>query len=568
MSGFLARTGVALGVGLVAGGLGGGVGAFGVGKVLRLRSRIRPPAAIPAGCAWTLQVLVDGYAHAVVPIPVGPVRVLADVAANVGVIGGGAHTVAFRLAFSGGSATYAAELPGVVVDALIEDGTVATPGVFNRSPEPGETFIALADTLAFDLYDTEGNTIDTSRTVVSVNGVVVFTGGAFVAAWTGSSTTTLSPMNAVRFSLVPGAGLSPMSVYTVRVQSAVVGGPANGLDTSWSFTTVDTTAPTVLSATALDPSTVLVMFSKPVLEESPTGTADALNPAHYTVTLTSGAPAVTPQVANVVAGATGSSALLTMTDPLTANAVYQLTVGASVTDTLGNLLAGAPGNSASFVWLGCPVPIGRDPQSLWNLLPQGARTADDQGTGHLRRFISCLQSVYNERVCDVDAWASILDPDTAPAPFVQAMLADLGDPFGQFSDALSLVEQRELVKLLVPLYGLKGTDAGMINAIQLFVGVTVTITCPSWQGKWKLGVAHLGADTLLGSSAIRDLYTFYVVSPVSLTAAQVTAIETLVAIMRRAPCHLGGILQPAAPPITPNGWELGLSKLGTQTTLH
>jgi phage tail-like protein len=569
MSGFIARGGIALGLGLVGGGLGGGTLPFGMDtKVLRCRVRIRPPSAIPVGCAWTFQMLVDGYAHATVPIPVGPVRVLADVAANVGVLGGGTHTISFKLGFSGGSATYSAELPGVVVDALVEDPTVASPGVFNRSPEPGESFVALADPIAFDVYDTESAAVDISRTTVTVNGVVVFTGGAFTSGWTGSSTTTLSTMNAVRWSLVPSAALSPITVYTIRVQSAVVGGPANALDTSWSFTTVDTTAPLVLSATALDPSTVLVLFSKAMLEASDMGSADALNPDNYTIALVSGAPAVTPQVASVAPGATGSSALLTTADPLTANAVYQVTVGPAVTDSLGNLLADAPSNAANCAWMGCPVPAGRDPMSIWNLLPQGARTADAQGTGDLLKFILCLQSIYNERVCDVDAWSGILDPDTAPAQFIATMLMDLGDPFGQFSEALSLVEQRELVKLLIPLYALKGTDPGMIDAIQLFTGVTVTITCPSWQGKWKLGIGLLGTTTLLGSSVKRDLYTFYVNSPVSLTAAQVTAIETLVAIMRRAPCHLGGILQPAPPPITPNGWELGLALLGTQTILH
>jgi phage tail-like protein len=544
-------------------------------RVVRLRARIDPPAAMPSDASWQVQVSVDGTVNATVPIrPGGVVRTVIDLAMNVGtaVVGSGAHNVALRLLFSGSSGVaYTAELPGVAVDALIEDPTVAAPGVCNRDPEPGESSAPVPSKLtlasiSFTLYDTEGDTLDLTRTTVTVNGVPVYTGGAFASGWTSSTTSSITGMNATLFTLTPSVALLPDTTYTVTLMSAVVGGPVNALDTSWSFTTIDTTAPTVISAMALDPSNVLVVFSKDMLEVDETGTADALDPSNYTISLVSGAPAIVPQVASVAPGATSSSAILTTTDPLTAGAVYEVSVGPTVTDSLGNLIANAPGNAVSFVWAGCPVPVGRDPNMLWNLLPQGARTADV--TGDLRNFIACMQVVFGELLCDVDAWSSILDPDTAPAPFVAAMLDDLGNPFGEFSDALDLTQQRQLVRLLPILYGLKGTDVGMIDAIQLFTGVTVTISCPSWQGCWHLDVDELGETTILGSNVPRDLYKLYVVSPVVLTAAQVTAIEAIVAYMRRAPTHLAGIIEPTPPPPTPDHWELGLSDLDTQALLH
>jgi phage tail-like protein len=540
-------------------------------RTLRLKARVRPPTSMPAGTRWIVFVQIDGTTHSWIQILAGDIeRTYADLAASIstGNLGGGSHDVELTLLFAGGSGITVAELPSVALDELIEDQAVSSPGLFNRNPEPGATAVPLASNIEFVLYDSEGGTLDSSRTTVYLDGAVIATGGGPVGGWTIGSAPpgAPNPPRAGYGILIPPAPFAPNTTYTVRVQAALSGGPSNALDTSWSFTTLDTTPPTVVSAMALDPSTVAVVFNKFVIESSATGSHDALNPANYTITLMSGAPAVTPTVTSVTPGAAPSTAVLTLGDPLTAGAVYLVTVAAGVEDTIGNLLATAPHNAAQFVWAGCPQPAGRD-ADLWRLLPQGARTLDDQGTGDLRKFISCLQVIHDELLCDVDAWSQILDPDTAPEPWLDAMLADLGNPFTTFM--IDVAQKRQLVRLLPIIFGLKGTDPGMIDVIQLFVGVTVQIVCPAWQGTWMLDVSLLGLGTILGSSDPHDLYTFDVISPVALDASQVAAIGSICAYMRPAWTHLGGVfhdglLQPQPPAGSPpTQWTLGVSLLGT-----
>ena len=110
---------------------------------------------------------------------------LGDVGANISLplVGGGIHDIALRLAFTGPTGVSTVELPGVAVDALVEDQAVEDPGVFNRSPEPGEASVPLGAPIAFDVYDTQGNAVDPSRTTVTVNGVVVYRAGAFASGW-------------------------------------------------------------------------------------------------------------------------------------------------------------------------------------------------------------------------------------------------------------------------------------------------------------------------------------------------------------------------------------------------
>src|SRR5262249_5061734 len=113
-----------------------------------------------------------------------------------------------------------------------------------------------------------------------------------------------------------------------------------------------------------------------------------------------------------------------------------------------------------------------------------------------------------------------------------------------------------------------GTDEGMINAIRLFTGIEVTIAVPAADGVWILGDSLLGDDTVLGSGNRRDLYSFDVVSPVSLTDEERQRIRTVVAFLRRAPTHLRRMVEPGALPAQPDHVELALSELSTQWLLH
>lgn len=746
-------------------------------KVLRAVAVVRAPSSMPGGATWTLTMLVDGNETASVDISSGASRTLRDIAANVGNLAAGAHDFAFRLMFAGDDATV--ELPGCAIDSVIEDAAAARPGVINRSPEPDAVEAPLGGAITFDLIDTGASTPDIARTTVYVNGVAAFVAGTFQAGWTADSqygAVSGLGTDVVRISLVPDLPLDSTTVYTVRVVSAVSSGVANALDVSWSFTTLDERAPTVVSAAAIDQFHVQVVFSEAVVQSSASGASDALNPGQYTFTLVDGAPAITPaaptpavltgtatepfaltpggtirasvnggdvvtavieatqgsvesgaenfslsdgkeltgringgiewtktfletefddistlsaadvaaslntffttrgiaaravatttvaivssrygsassvqvtggdanasfgfstteafgtgNVANVDAVTTdevvailldaiddiapvnasgalqvattavgpsaslllsgteldvlgidtdthvGTSGVVSVTqglasdvvivevaDPLTNGATYQVSV-LGVQDLAGNEIV-APNNAATFVPDTCPLVPGRS-FALLEKLPQINRDSDE--TRDLAKFVACLQVVFDELLCDIDRWTDILDVDVAPEPFVDAMLADLGNPFGAI--VLTLTERRKLVRLLVPLYRQRGTDAGLVNVIRLFTGVEVTIKAVGFDGIWHLGVAHFGVDSVLGTEDIATLYSFDVISPVSLTDEQRARIRYVVAFMRRAPCHLRRIVEPTAPPESPDHWELGLSHFGTETLLH
>lgn len=121
---------------------------------------------------------------------------------------------------------------------------------------------------------------------------------------------------------------------------------------------------------------------------------------------------------------------------------------------------------------------------LWRMLPEFNRREDDEGTGDLRRFISCLQEIVNLQLYEVDHWTDILDRDKAAERYLDAMLLDLGNPF---AFDLTEIEKRRLLRVLVSIYRQKGTARGIINVIRFFLGIVVEILCYLDVETWELG---------------------------------------------------------------------------------
>lgn len=534
------------------------------GKTLfRFTLDIRPPAEVPVGMTWVfgLTIGTQSWSFDIVP---GRSRRRTDIAMNVVALQGGGDVAAtFSLAVSGAPATtYAAEMPSVQIDAVILDETTASPRIVTRDPEPGDRDVPVGTTIAFQVTDPAGGASAPTVTSVHVNDSLVVSGGIAQGGWAIADSTPDAYTTA--YVLTPPADFGSEEVVTVRVFAASASGSTTQ---TWTFTCADLLAPTLVRVLGFSRREVRVQFDEPVLQQAATGVHDALNPANYVLALSGGAPAIVPTVTSVEALG-GDVVLLQLDEEMTPGATYLLTIP-NVADEDGNVVA-APGLQGLFLGYAPPAPPGRraDLVTLFQQMPAAIQGQDRRGTGDLERFLACLQEPTDQILADIDAWTDILDPDLAPEPFVDAMLADLGNPFEEFSAAFSLAEKRRLVTLLVPLYKQKGTNVGIVNAIRILLGLVVTIEVPAIDGVWDLGVSELGVDTVLGTSDETLLFGFYVVSPIELTAEQRSRIRQIVAYMRRAETILLGIVEPPPAPIIPDHWELGLSELGVSTLLH
>lgn len=446
------------------------------------------------------------------------------------------------------------ELPAVYIDAVLLDPTPTTPVLFNRDPEPGETQVPIDAVVAVDISDLGADGIDVAATQVFVAGVLAFAGGVFQPGFTGSQSSATNPQtDTLRIVVDPLAPFESLEDVAVRVVSQTVGGLQ--LDTTWSFTCEDLTAPHVVGAQARELRRVRVSFDENVKQDNALAPDDALNPTLYALERLS-APAVDAVVIGVEPVTNSSVDLLTDTE-LTPGAAYRVTV-TGVLDLFGNPVV-APSNMAEFVGF-VPARPQRRRLDLYQLLPMLNRREDQ--TGDLRRFLLCLQEVTELLLADLDRFTDILDPDIAPEAFVDGMLADLGNPF-PFD--LSLTDKRRLLNVLVAVYREKGTGVGIKNAIRFFLGLEVEIQ--SYAGEaLLLGESLLGEDWILGASGAFSAFAFDVLSPRALTAEERLRVRIIVDYMKPAHTHFR-IVEPVIPEVIDH-LELGLSELGETWLLH
>lgn len=187
---------------------------------------------------------------------------------------------------------------------------------------------------------------------------------------------------------------------------------------------------------------------------------------------------------------------------------------------------------------------------------------EEDATADLEKFIASLQEIVDLLLFDSDRWVQILDPDSADEPFLDAMLADLANPF-EFD--LSEIDKRRLISVLVAMYKQKGTVPGIVNTIRFFLGIDVVVVPFNTTG-WIIGEGELGEDTILGPSAQFNLYAFNIVSPIALTSEQRKRIRSLVELMKVAHEHFVDLIEPDTTVI--DDVELGASELGVTFLLH
>jgi phage tail-like protein len=503
--------------------------------LLTLRARTRGPSSVPDQCWWEAAVLVGGTAVVVHRVDPGQTLDYSDLGWVV--VASASGSVGFSLTLRGPTALVVdAELPAFYVDDIAFaalDPTASDTHICNRFPEPNSAG-ALADTpISFDLFP---GTANPSAITILVNGRTAYTAGAFTAEFSGPRSSQ-GPVNGAQHWVVDPIGVwNDAESLTVIVSST---DPASAT-VSWSFDAEKTSGPKPVSVIALGYQQIRVNFDEPPLAVSASNPGDALNPAGYAIARTPGVVSVQPTVVSVTQVADLVFDLATDLE-LSAGAPYTLTIE-DVVDLLGNATTtSSPWCNVAFVSWTPPVPAGRS-FVLYDMIAQKNRNEDQ--TGELRTFLAMFQDCVDLLAYEVDSFPEILDPNTAPEQYVDAMLADMGNPF-DFD--LTLTQKRQLVQLLLPIYEQKGTPQGIENAIRLFLGIEVTHVA------WGIGARLDGAALLgngwdsaepgtfvLGSTVGPDPFGFVLETPDPPTGTLLAQADAIVAYMQRGECYFLG----------------------------
>ncbi len=529
---------------------------FGDTQLVRLHARLRPPASIPPGVEWKASLRIDGAERALQLLAPGRTRDRVDLAANVSKLSGN-HELAFRLELAGGAAApVELELPAAYLGVFLLDPTPLRPALVNRDPEPGEAEVPIGSAVALDVTDIGPDGIDVAGTSVYVEGALAFSAGAFHPGFDGPGSSVANPQpDTLRLIIQPSAPFASLENVIVRVIARTVG-EAFALDSTYSFTCQDLTAPRVVASQARELKRVRVSFDEPVKQVDSSATDDALNPARYRILRRSG-PSVDGSVITVERVTDSAVDLITDLE-LTPGASYLVAVE-GVVDLFENVIA-PPDDTAAFTGFVPAFPASRR-FSLFGFLPEMNRREDE--TGDLQRFLACLQEPTDLLLAQVDRFTDILDPDIAPEQFADLMLGDLGNPFP--FDLLE-VDKRRLLNVLVAMYREKGTAAGIKNAIRFFLGIEIEITTYTGEAL-VLGEALLGEEWILGPSNSFAAYAFEVTVPRALTDEERRRLRMIVDYMKPAHTHFVRLIEPVVPEVVDHV-ELGLSELGETWVLH
>lgn len=531
------------------------------GYTMRIPARLRLPRTVPLGVWWRASVLLNGVEVWGRDFP--PSNPAKPVDYDLGDLGWvvahlvGAHTIGFRLQLLGATGQYEVEIPAFYVDAITIDDIPARPALLNRDPSPGAVQIFADASIGLDLVDVGADGIDLTHTTISVNGVAAYVNGVFQTGFTGPFSAVTTPQSDTkRFVIDPLATFSSGQVVHVRVQTQTLTS-ALTLDQTYTFTAEVLDGPRILNGIARDQFTIRVTWDHAPLVGDGSGATlgDVLDPAHYEFLPVPGDAAVTPTIA-AVAVVDAQTVDLTTDIEMTPAEAYTL-VAMGVRDAYDNELR----TTATVIGWQPPIPAGRS-FNLYEMLPQKNR--DEDTSQDLFKFCSILQEVLDLQLYDIDRFTDIVNIDTAPPAAVDAMLADLGNPF---AFDLALVDKRRLVTLLIAIYRQKGVDIGMINAARFFLGLTISILYVAEDG-WTLDVSLLGVDTILGTSDAVLRNSFDVSVTTTLTATQLDQLVAIVQYMKPAYTHLRYVIEPAGPPPPYDPVVLGVSRLGFDWLLH
>jgi phage tail-like protein len=441
------------------------------------------------------------------------------------------------------------ELPALFVDLVAAVAAAERPVLVNRDPGPDEAGVPIDASVALELVDPGPDGIARAATRVWVDGALAFEGGAAAElkpGFDGTGAAVTQSADTLRVVLHPTTFFASEALVAVRVVSATAGG-AHTLDQTYRFRVEDRTAPRLVGGQATGQRTLELGFDEAVRVTDPAGFS--LSPRDF--------PAVSVGV--VAAEADGAVVRLTLDTEMTPDVRYEV-VAHGVADLAGNAVL-APFDRATLHGFRPARPEARR-FDLWSMLPKHNRREDQ--TGDLWRFIACLQEVTDLLLAEVDRFPEVFDLERAPEPFVDLILADLGNPFPFDLDELG---KRRLASVLVEMYRQKGTARGIINAVRFFLGVEIEAITAYAGEALVLGESELGIDWILGPSSRFALYAFDVIVDVPLTDAQRSQLRAIVEYLKPAHTHFVKLIEPA-PPAFIDHWELGVSEVGVTTDLH
>lgn len=233
------------------------------------------------------------------------------------------------------------ELPAVYTDDVVYDDTDSAAIILlNRFPYPNQVDVPADADFEIEIHDLDAlGTPSVPATIITVDGVIAFNGGAFLNGWSGLMFGNLSPGAGVddilRIELTPPAPFASLAVISVRVESEVDSSP---IDETYSYTVEDLTPPDIVTAVATAQRTVVVTFDEPVRALGDGDPADALTVGNYAFDALN--DSVMPAVMIEAIAVTAISATefeITTDIEMTPLVEYRLTVS-NVEDLFGNAI--------------------------------------------------------------------------------------------------------------------------------------------------------------------------------------------------------------------------------------
>ena len=396
--------------------------------------------------------------------------------------------------------------------------------VIQRDPQPNEKNIAIDTTIKFLVVDLDADP-DAPRVsptfTVSVNGsnAGVYSGGTFtvIAPWNGSVLETLVTEPFVGWYVELQQPVVPIfsseELVTLKIEIGVDYGygygpwghypygtsedPGPSVDIEYSFTIEDLSKPKLLSAEAIDLFTIRLTFDDMMQTEGtgPDSILSTINWADAITTLNADPDVgICLEIVSIVevVGSYGKQFDMTTNWEMTQGCLYQVDVSLFIENANDNTMD-PEGNTAQFYGYIIDTVPGRR-FDYWHMMVPMKNRQEDK-TQDLKRLTNCIVEVLGLLLYDVDHFTDQFDIELATDAQIDLMLSDMGNPFDWADLVLTAEQRRKLLRFLVEIYKLKGTEPGIEDTVFFLLGEEVTVVDNTTDG-WVLGVDELGDGSI------------------------------------------------------------------------